>query len=325
MKAAVYRRNGGPEVLSYEDVPDPVPATDEVLIRTEAISIEGGDLMCRLLIPPPADGFVIGYSSAGEVVAVGSAVTGLEVGQKVCAFGQAHGLPAGSHAELRVVRPEHCWALPDGFDPKAAALVPVTFSTAYEALFERGRLTSGDTVLVQGAASGVGLAAMQLAKKAGARVIGSASNPARFEELRRYGLDEGIDYRGENVRDRVLALTGGRGVDLAVDCVGGPLLQQLIEATRHGGHIVPLGTASREESTVDVVSLIRSNTTLHGVGLASLLHEPRVHAYMADLIRRIADGELEAVIDRVFPLADAAAAHHYAEQRGRIGRVVMVP
>ncbi|MET9914108.1 zinc-binding dehydrogenase [Streptomyces sp. NPDC006476] len=103
------------------------------------------------------------------------------------------------------------------------------------------------------------------------------------------------------------------------------MLQQLIEATRHGGHIVPLGTASREESTVDVVSLIRSNTTLHGVGLASLLHEPRVHAYMADLIRRIADGELEAVIDRVFPLADAAAAHHYAEQRGRIGRVVMVP
>lgn len=152
-------------------------------------------------------------------------------------------------------------------------------------------------------------------------MIGSASNPARFESLRRYGLD----YRNENVRDRVLALTGGRGVDLAVDCVGGSLLQQLSDSTRHGSHIVPLGTASREQSTVDIVSLIRSNTTLHGVGLSSPLHEPRVHAYVAGLIRRIGAGELEAVIDRVFPLADAVAAHSHAERRGRIGRVVMVP
>lgn len=115
MKAAVYRQNGGPEVLSYEDVPDPVPNSDEVLIRVDAISIEGGDLLGRLMLPLPSVPHIIGYGSAGEIVSVGSAVTGLRVGQRVSAFG-----PVGSHAELRVVRPELCWVLPEGFDAQAA-------------------------------------------------------------------------------------------------------------------------------------------------------------------------------------------------------------
>lgn len=325
MKAAVYRQNGGPDVLSYEEVPDPVPGADEVLIRTEAISIEGGDLMTRLLIPAVTDPYIVGYSSAGEVVSVGSAVTGLQAGQKVCAFGHVDGRPTGSHAELRVVRPEHCWVLPDGLDPKVAACVPIPFPTAYEALFERGDLRRGETVLVQGAASGVGLATMQLAHQAGARVIGSASNPAQLESLRRFGLDEGINYRTESVSERVLALTEGRGVDLAVDCVGGSLIPQLLDCTRREGRIIPVGTASRDESSINVQRLILSNTTVYGFAITFLLHEPRVRAYTTDLLRRIAEGELEVAIDRIFSLADAAAAHRYAEQRGRIGRVVMVP
>lgn len=166
---------------------------------------------------------------------------------------------------------------------------------------------------------------MQLAKKAGARVIGTASSPAQLEVLRRYGLDEGIDYRNENVQDRVLALTDGRGVDLAIDPVGGPSMQQVIASVRNGGRIILVGMSSREQTLIDPIGFVPGNKTLAGFDLSAQIHLPRVHAYIADMIRRLAGGELEVVIDRAFPLADAAAAHSYAEQRGRIGRVVMVP
>src|SRR5687767_8476479 len=227
MKAAVYRENGGPEVLSYEEVADPVPGADEVLIRVEAISIEGGDLLNRRMVPLPHSPHIVGYSTAGTVTAVGEHVTDLRVGQRVSAFGET-----GSHAELRVVRPDHCWVLPDGLDAAAAACVPVAFGTAYEALFERAAVTTGSTVLVQGVAGGVGSAAVQLAAKAGARVIGTGSSQQQLDALRRLGLHDGIDYTTEDVRQRVLDLTDGVGVDLVVDPVGGPMTQELILATR---------------------------------------------------------------------------------------------
>jgi NADPH2:quinone reductase len=319
MKAVVYRENGGPEVLSYEEVADPVPGADEVLIRVEAISIEGGDLLSRQRLPLPHSPYIVGYSTAGTVIAVGEHVTDLRVGQRVSAFGET-----GSHAELRVVRPDHCWVLPDGLDAAAAACVPVAFGTAYEALFERAAVTTGSTVLVQGVAGGVGFAAVQLAAKAGARVIGTGSSQRQLDALRRLGLHDGIDYTTEDVRQRVLDLTDGVGVDLVVDPVGGPMTQELILATREGGTINFVG-GSAGQPLIDPVTLAMGDRTLKGFMLSKIFHTPRVRAYLADIFRRVAEGDLDVLVDRTFPLADAADAHRYAEQRGRLGRVVMTP
>jgi NADPH2:quinone reductase len=320
MKAAVYRENGGPDVLSYEEIADPVPGADQVLINVEAISIEGGDLLGRLRLPVTRSPHVVGYSTAGTVVAVGEHVTDLRVGQRVSAFG-----PDGSHAELRAVRADHCWVVPDGVDAPAAACVPVGFGTAYEALFELGDVCAGSTVLLQGAAGGVCLAAVQLAAKAGARVIGTGSSQEQLDALRRLGLHDGINYRTENVRQRALELTDGSGVDVVLDPIGGPMTQDLVHATREGGKVVLVGVASREPTMVDALTLIFRDCTMSGFMLSRTFHTPRVRAYIADIIRRLAEGDLEVVIDRVFPLADAVEAHRYAERRGRIGRVVLVP
>jgi NADPH2:quinone reductase len=320
MKAAVYRQNGGPEVLSYETVPDPVPSAHEVLVRNEAISIEGGDLLSRFMMPLPASPHVVGYGSAGEIVAIGSAVTDLRIGQHVAAYGHA-----GSHAALRVVRADHCWVLPDGLDPQAAACVPVAFGTAYEALFEHGRLEAGQTVLLQGVAGGVSLAALMLAKQAGARVIGTASSERQLEVLRGYGLDEGINYISEDLHARVMAVTDGRGVDLSIDPVAGSQTQKVIDSTRRGGRIVLVGASSRERSPIDATSLVRGNLFMSGFMLSEHYHTQRVRQYIGQILHQIGLGKLKVVIDRAFPLADAVEAHRYAEQRGRVGRVVMIP
>jgi NADPH2:quinone reductase len=319
VKAAVCREPGGPEVLSYEEVPDPAPGSGEVLIRVEAIAIEGGDLLGRQRSPLALSPHVLGYSSAGTVVAVADDVTDLRPGDRVSAFGAD-----GSHAELRVVRAEHCWVLSDGVDVAAAACIPVAFGTAYEALFEVGDVTAGTNVLLQGAAGAVSLAAVQLAAKAGARVIGTVSNAAQHDAALRYGLHEGIN-RNDDVAARVLELTDGIGVDLAVDPIGGSAADDVVRATREGGTIVLVGVAARAPTMIDGLALIVGERTVTGFMLSKRMHLPRVRAYVSDLFRRLAVHDLEVVIDRTFPLADAAEAHHYAEQRGRVGRVVMVP
>ncbi|WP_342240766.1 zinc-binding alcohol dehydrogenase family protein [Inquilinus sp. OTU3971] len=158
MKAAVYDRNGGPEVLRYEDVPDPVCPSDGVVVRHEAIAIEGGDLINRASSPPPHQGYIVGYAAAGEVVAVGSDVSDRHVGQKVTSFDLA-----GSHAGLRTVAASRTWLVPEGLDMPAAAALPIAFGTAHHCLFARGGLKSGEAVLIQAGAGGVGIAAIQLA------------------------------------------------------------------------------------------------------------------------------------------------------------------
>src|SRR5208282_3203619 len=187
MKAAVYYQNGGPEVLKYEDVPDPVCHPKGVVIRVEAVSIEGGDTLNRWHGPLLSKPHVVGYQAGGEIVQVGSEVTDLKVGQKV-----ATSYNFGSHAELRSVPARSAWPIPKGFDVKLAAVIPVTFGTADDCLFEFGRLKAGETVLVQAGASGVGVAAIQLAKRAGATVLATASSDERLERLKPLGVDHGI-------------------------------------------------------------------------------------------------------------------------------------
>jgi len=320
MKAAVYYENGDPSVLKYEEVADPVCHPKGVVIRVEAVSIEGGDTLNRLRGPLVTRPHIVGYQAGGEVIEVGSEVTGLKVGDKV-ATSNAY----GSHAELRAVPARSAWRVPDGFDVKLASVIPVAFGTADDCLFEFGHLKAGETVLVQAGASGVGVAAIQLAKRAGATVLATASSDERLEKLRRFGLDHGINYRTHDVVQEVMRLTDKKGVNLVVDSVGGSTLQGSILSLAYRGRVSMVGGAGREGMVVDVSSLMGGNRTLQGVFLGAEIGGDRAHDNIQRLIDEAARGELEVLIDRTFPLSEAAAAHAYIESRQAVGRVLLIP
>uniref|UniRef100_UPI00262B6F78 quinone oxidoreductase family protein n=1 Tax=uncultured Caulobacter sp. TaxID=158749 RepID=UPI00262B6F78 len=263
---------------------------------------------------------IVGYQAAGEIVEVGAEVSHLKVGQKVVTVNAF-----GSHAELRAVPARNAWPIPDSFDIQKASAIPVPFGTAHECLFGAGRLKAGETVLVQAGAGAVGLAAIQLAKKAGATVLASASSDARLERLKAFGMEHGINYSRDDLVEQVMKLTGGKGVDLVVDPVGGATLAGSLGALGYRGRVSLVGNAGREPMKVDVSSLMAGNRSLTGVFLGAEIMTDRVHDMIQDLIERAARGELEVLIDRTFPLSEAAAAHAYIESRQAVGRVLLIP
>ena len=199
MKAAVYDQPGPPDVLRYTDVPDPEPGPGDVLVRVAAISIEGGDTLARgdTTAPAGAGPHIVGYQAAGTVIQVGSAVTRVAEGDTVVTVSFD-----GSHAELRAVPEAVCWKVPAGLAVDQAACIPIPFGTASDCLFEFGRLQPGETALIHAGASGVGIAAIQLAAAAGATVLATASSDAKLERLADLGLDHGINYVDLVVRGR---------------------------------------------------------------------------------------------------------------------------
>jgi len=322
MKAAVIYENGPPDVLRYEDVPDPACPDGCVLVDVEAISIEGGDLLARAGSPPPSTPHIVGYLCAGTVAEVGAGVETPAVGEKVVALNAN-----GSHAEKRVVPAMMTWPVPEGLDPAVAACIPVAYGTAQECLFTAANLEQGQAVLIQAGAGGVGMAAIQMAKQAGATVISTASSDEKLERLKPFGLDHGINYANESFVDRIRELTDGHGVDVILDSIGGKNLVDGIEALAYRGTLVSVGVAARSGSDVEAKLLWGKNNTLRGVylGGAMLAEYARVHPMISDLIGRVASGDLHVEIDRSFPLAEAAAAHEYLEGRNAFGRVVMTP
>jgi len=320
VKAAVYHRTGAPDVLQYEDVDDPVLRPGGVLIQVEAISIEGGDTLNRLGGAMTATPHIVGYQCAGTIVEVGPEVTDRSVGQRVVAT-----MASGSHAELAAVPAGSTWLVPDGMDLVDAACVPIAFGTADDCLFEFGRLQAGETVLVQAGAGGVGIAAIQLAKRAGATVLATASSAERLERLVPLGLDHGIDYVAEDLAEAARRHTGGRGVDLVVDSVGSTLPGS-IRSLAYRGRISYVGNAGRDVTPVDISALMGGNQSIQGVFLgAELATGDRARTNIARLIDEVAAGELQVVIDSTFPLSEAAAAHARMEDRKAFGRVVLVP
>ena len=322
MKAAVIYENGGPSALRYEDVPDPECPDGFVVVDAEAISIEGGDLLARAAGQLAAVPHVVGYLSAGTVSAVGGGVQDRAVGDRVVALNAT-----GSHAARRAVFAAMTWPIPDGLDAARAACVPVAFGTAYECLFTAGNLSEGQTALIHAGAGGVGMAAIQLAKRAGATVMATASSDEKLERLKAYGLDHGINYATDNFVERAMQLTDSRGVDVVLDSIGGQNLVSSVDALAYRGTLVSVGTAGRAGSAIEARSLWTRNTTLRGVWLsAAILTEyARIHPMIGDMLARVASGELQVVIDRTFPLAEAAAAHEYLESRRAFGRVVLTP
>lgn len=319
MKAAIYRENGEPAVLEYRDVPDPVAGPGHILVAVEAISIEGGDLLHRRFLRPASVPHVVGYAAAGTIAAVGPGVAGFSIGQRVTTFGSE-----GSHAALRRVRADLAWHVPDGVDIIDAAAVPVTFGTADDALFKLGNLQAGQSVLVQGATGAVGWAAIQLAHMAGARVFGTVSSERHVGRLAELGMQHAID-RNSDVAAEVRALNEGAGVDLVIDTIGGAALQQGVNALADGGRLVMVGMIDRQPHVVNASALLRTRKHLIGCMWGQVAHLPEMREAMDGLLARVAQGQLQVVIDRSFPLASAAEAHARAEQRGRIGRVIMLP
>lgn len=321
MKAAVYYENGPPDVFRYEDVPDPTCHPKGIVIRVDAVSIEGGDTLNRFRGPLMTNPHVVGYQAAGEIVEVGAEVSNLKVGQKVVTTGGW-----GSHAELRAVAARTAWPVPDGMDIKAAAVIPVPFGTADDCLFEFGRMKKGEIVLVQAGASGVGVAAIQLAARAGASmVLATASSDERLERLKPLGLTHGINYRTHDVVREVMRLTDKKGADVIVDSVGGPTLQSSILSLAYRGRVSMVGQAGREPMKVDVGSMMGGNRSLSGVFLGAEIATDRVHDNIQRLIDEAARGDLKVLIDKTFPLSAAAEAHRYIESRQAVGRVLLIP
>jgi NADPH2:quinone reductase len=320
LKAAVYYDNGPASVLRYEDVPDPVVGAGDVLVTVGAISIEGGDILNRQLVPPPKKPHVVGYQAAGIVSAIGRNVKRVTLGQRVAAFNWS-----GSHAALFSV-PEHfVFPVPAALDIKLAATIPVTFGTADDALFEFGDLKAGETVVIRGAAGGVGLAAVQLAKAADAIVIATASTDERLERLQSFGADRGINYMNQDLAAEVLRMTQGKGADLLIDMAGGVATCALLGAMRYRARVSIVGAAGGDFPNISCIALIQKSLALFGVSFGMEMHLPRVHELIGRHLERAAAGRLKMPIDRVFALRDAAAAHDYVQYGHPFGRVIMIP
>jgi NADPH2:quinone reductase len=321
MKAAVYYETGLPDVFKYEDRPDPECGPGSVLIDVKAISIEGGDVLNRAGGEMPSKPHIVGYQCAGVIREAGASVTDRSVGQEVVCV-----MPFGSHASLVSVAAMQTFLVPDGIDMQTAACVPIAYGTADDCLFEFGRLQAGEKVLIQAGAGGVGLAAIQLAKRAGATVLATAGSDEKLERLKEFGLDHGVNYREGDWVAKAKQASGG-GVNLVVDSVG-TTLEGSVAVTAYRGRIVVVGNAGRAENrVVDPGILSEMNRSLTGVffGGSLMMESQRGRPLVEGLLGDVAKGDLRVVIDRSYPLSEAAAAHAYIESRAAFGRVVLVP
>jgi NADPH2:quinone reductase len=268
----------------------------------------------------PTKPHIVGYQCAGTIREIGDGVYDRAVGQRVVTT-----FLWGSHAARRAVPAVVSWLIPKGADIVACACVPVAYGTAHDCLFEFGRLVAGETVLIQAGASGVGVAAIQLAKRAGATVLATASSDARLEPLVELGMDHGVNYADDGWVDRVRALTDGRGVDLVVDSVGGKVLAGSVACLAYRGRCITVGSAGRDEQPLDVRALGAGNQSITGVFLGAEIATARAQAMIQSLVDDVAAGRLRVIVDRTYPLSEAAAAHAYIESRQAVGRVVLIP
>jgi len=323
MKAVVIEEFGGPEVLSYRDVPDPSLSPASVLVEVRAVGVNRGDLQQRAgeagdeQLPLP---LIVGWEIAGVVKAVGDLVQHVREGDRVVAI-----MPSGGYAELAAPIAQAVVPIPQSLSFEEAAGIPVVFMTAWFALVRKAALRAGETALVQAAGSGVGMAGVQIAKHVGARVITTAGSEEKLARARELGADETINYRTVDFGEAIRAMTGGRGVDVVLESVGGRTLVKSIELLASGGRLVSVGNSSQEPVSIDAALLVERDVSLSGLYLGSeLLKSGAIEEF-----RRVVDlcgrGELKVIVDRVLPLAKAAAAHGILAERANFGKVILKP
>jgi NADPH:quinone reductase-like Zn-dependent oxidoreductase len=333
-------RPGPPEVLEVREARDPLPAPGEVRVRVEAAGVNFADIMGRMGVYPdlPKMPVVVGYEVAGRVDALGEGVAPDWKGRDVLALCRF-----GGYSDVICVPESQVHTRPDGMSALEAAALPVNYLTAYQLIEVMGGLRQGDTILIHSAGGGVGIAAIQLAKRIGARTIGTASSE-KHERLAPLGLDHAIDYRVEKFEKRVHEITLGRGVELALDAVGGRSFKKSYRCLAPTGRLGMFGSSSlvtgKKRSLFGLlktllltpwfqstpVALMNANKATFGVNLGHLWDEAdRVNRWMETLLAYAREGAVRPVVAATFPFDRAAEAHHYIQDRKNIGKVLLTP
>jgi len=327
MKAVIMTKAGSPDVLEYTEIAEPeITALTQVKVKIHAAGVNPIDTKVRrmAMFYPDKLPAVLGCDLAGEVVAVGAGVTKFNIGDKVWACNGGLGDDQGCYAEFSVLDQRWLSLMPDTLFTTAAA-APLVLITAWGALFDRGRLQAGETVLIHAGAGGVGHVAIQLAKNKGARVITTVSSTEKAELVKSLGADEVILYKQENVLERINKLTEGQGVDLVLDTVGGNVFAQSIPLTTHFGRIVTLLAVDQVDLSEARVRNLSISFELMLTPMLRHLDKARdqhvvILSQCADLINA---GELQVYVEQVMPLAEASQAHSKVEQGHGTGKVVL--
>ena len=321
MKAVRIHEFGGLDVLNWEDAPDPEPRPHQVLIKVDSAGVNYADLMRRGgNYPGPDLPASLGLEAAGTVVEVGSEVTGISVGQRVMAMGP------GGQAEMVAVNGNFVFPYPETVDPVQAGGMPIVFLTAYHLLKTRGQLEPGHTVLIQAGASGVGTVAIQLAKAWGARVIVTASTQDKLDLCRSLGADEGINYTQQDFEEVISEQTSGNGVELILECVGGPVLEKSLRCVASYGRMITYGNASGTPASLPAGKIFAANRTVIGFSIGrSPIGRLDHQAAMGEIFPLMADGKARLVVDQVLPMSDVAKAHQHLAGRGTRGKVILRP
>ena len=312
-------------MLKYEEVADPTIGPDGVLVRVRAASINRGDLSRRAgtnATGPLTEPLIIGWDVAGDVVEVGSEVENVQVGQRVVVR-----LPTGGYAELAAANGANAIPLPDGMDYDQAASLPVAFLTSWVALLNTAKLAAGETALIQAAGSGVGMAGVQIAKHiAGARVITTAGTDAKVAQGKALGADVAINYNSHDFLAEVHRTTDGKGVEVALDMVGGQVFSRSQQALADGGRLISVGRSSGEEPLVDdALAERRHQQVVVGWRLGEVQPPAQTTQDLARIVELVGQGTLKTIIDRVFPLSETAEAHRYLASRAQFGKVILHP
>jgi zinc-binding alcohol dehydrogenase/oxidoreductase len=325
VKAVRIHEDGGPEVLRYEDAPDPEPAPGEVLIRLRAASVNHLDVWVRKGLPSVPKPRILGADGAGVVEALGDGVAGLEPGARVVINpavienGRMHVVGEamqGTHAELIALSARNVHPIPDSLSFEEAAAFPLVFETAYRMLVTKAALRADETVFVWGIGGGVATAALAIAKAVGARVIVTSSSADKLARARELGADEGIDHAAEDVRARVKELTGGAGADVVVETVGAETWKTSLEVAAPRGRITVCGATTGPNPPAGLHRIWWKELVI----LGSTMGSPEDFAACLDLV---ASGRAHPVIDRVLPLAEARDAHERLEAGRQLGKIVL--
>jgi NADPH2:quinone reductase len=325
MKAVRFHHTGGPEVLVYETVPDPVPGPNEVLIKVEAVGMNFSDVLRRrgdnypVASPLP---FTPGSEVAGTVAALGAGVTGVELGSLVYAAPRG-----GGYAQYVVAPAAGVIPIPAGIDAAQATTLVIQGLTAAFALRDAGRLSPGESVLVEAAAGGVGSFAVQLARLSGAGlVIGAAGSEAKRAKALALGADRAVDYTAPDWARQVRAMTDGRGVDIILEMTGGDTVGQALDALADFGRMVVYGQASGEAALVDPQRLTVPNQSVTGFYIGAYFKRPElVRQTLAEIVGHVAAGRLTLEVGALLPLSQAVEAHRMLEGRQSTGKLVLQP
>lgn len=323
MTAVAIVGKGGPEVLQTRVLPVPRPGPGQILIKVAAAGVNRPDVMQRQGLYPAPKGHseIPGLEVAGEVAATGPGAGRFGAGQKVMAL-----VNGGGYAQYCLAEEPACLPLPSGLSMVEAGGLPETFFTVWHNVFERGRLEAGQWLLVHGGTSGIGVTAIQLAKAMGAKVVTTAGSADKCEVCRKLGADRAVDYRTEDFVEAVKAETGGRGVDVVLDMVGGDYVERNIRCLADDGRLVNIAFQKGSQVSLDLMRVMLKRLTITGSTLRIRPTEVKgaiARAVEKHVLPLVASGRVKVVVDSTFPLAEAPRAHARMEEGRHVGKIVL--